>query len=112
MEKKMPVNMPDMSGGNIIYDIRLPDTIVNGQKTVSSAGTAEALGASTSLESGIKIKALADNTGTIYVGDSDVDSSSGFELAAGEEVFIEIDDLAKVYVDASSSGDGVSYIGA
>lgn len=108
----MPVNTADMSSGSVIYDIRLPDTILNGQKTVASAGTAEALAASTQVESGIRIKALSDNAGDVYVGDAAVDSSSGFPLSVGEEVFIEVDDLAKIYIDAANNGDGVAYIGA
>jgi hypothetical protein len=40
-----------------------------------------------------------------------VDDTSGFVLDAGEQVFIEIDDLAAVYLDVDSDGEGVSYIG-
>lgn len=88
-----------------------PTSVTHGQKTVAAAGTAEALGSSTALLSGVRIKALAANTGNIYVGGSSVSSSDGFVLAAGEEVFIEIDDLATVYIDADTNGEGVSYIG-
>lgn len=89
----------------------LPSTIVSGQKAVTTAGTAEALGTSTTLTSGVRIKANSDNTGVIYVGASDVDSTTGFVLAAGEELFVEIADLADVFIDAGTSADGVSYIG-
>lgn len=91
--------------------VALPDAPVHGQTTVTTAGTAVALGESTTLTSGVRIKANSDNTGVIYVGASDVDSTTGFVLAAGEELFVEIADLADVFIDAGTSADGVSYIG-
>jgi hypothetical protein len=94
-----------------IIEIFLPETVYSGQKTVSSAGTAEALASSQELVSGVTIKALAGNGGDCYVGGSSVDSSTGFVLDAGEQIFIEIDDLAAVYLDVDSDGEGVSYIG-
>jgi len=93
----------------ITGDITIADTLYNGHKTVSAAGTAEALASSTSIKS-VTVKALRTNTGTIYVGDSSVSSSNGFEIDPGESVDIEIDDLATVYIDADTNGDGVSYI--
>lgn len=87
----------------------IPSTIYNNHKTVTTAGTAEALAASTAVKS-VVIRALLSNTGVIYVGDSSVSSSNGIELQAGDAITIEIDDLAKVYLDASVSGEGVSYL--
>lgn len=86
-------------------------SIVYGQTTVTAHGTAEALGASVALVSGVRIKALAANTGNIYIGDVNVDSTNGFILAAGEEVFVECDDLASIYIDSDADSEGVSYIG-
>jgi len=94
-----------------VASITLPSAVYNGQKTVTTAGTAEALASSQELVSGVRIKALSGNAGNIYVGDSSVDSSNGFVLGAGEEIFVEIDDLAKVYIDADNNGEGVSYLG-
>ena len=95
-----------------VVDITAPSTIVNSQKSVTTAGTSVALGSSTTLYSGVRIKALAANVGDIYVGNSSVSSSTGFVLDAGEEVFVEVGDLATIHLDASSNGDGVSYIGS
>lgn len=91
--------------------VELPATIVHGQNTVAAAGTAEALGPATALVSGVRVKALAGNAGDIYVGDADVDANNGFVLDAGEEVFVEVANLATLYIDTSDAGDGVSYIG-
>ena len=84
-------------------------TLGNGQKTVASAGTAEALAASTTCVS-ITMKALLTNTGSVYVGDSSVDSSNGFILAAGDALALDISDLATIYLDADVNGEGVSFI--
>jgi hypothetical protein len=90
---------------------RQAQTIVNGKKTVTTATTAEALGATANIPSGeIRIKAEATNTGIIYVGNASVAAANGFELAAGEELVLKVADLASVYIDASVSTDGVSYI--
>ena len=92
--------------------VSLPTTIVHGQKTVAAAGTEEALGSSTTLTSGVRIKALSGNTGNVFVGANPVTSSTGFVLEPGEEAFIEVANLATVYLDVATNGDGVSYIGA
>ena len=86
-----------------------PTTVGNGQKTVTAAGTAEALAASTSIHS-VTIKALAGNTNNVYVGDSSVDSTNGFVLDSGESISLDIDNLADVYIDTDTNGEGVSFI--
>lgn len=93
-----------------VYEVQLPAAVYAGQKTVSSAGTAEPLAASQELRAGVAIKALGGNGGNVFVGGSGVDSSTGFVLDAGEEVFVEIDDLAKVYLDVDAGGEGVSWM--
>ena len=95
-----------------VASVTLPTTVYNGQNTVASAGTAEALATSQALVSGVHVKALNANVGIVYVGDSSVDSATGYELSAGESVFLETDNLADVYIDAATSADGVCYIGS
>lgn len=99
--------------GNVdVASVALPSALYAGQTVVVSAGTAVALAASQALVSGVRIKAKSTNSGAIYVGNDGVSSSNGFILAAGDEVFIEIADLASVYIDAATNGDGVSYVGS
>jgi len=93
----------------ITGDTTPSDTVYNGQKTVTAAGTAEALASTTSIKS-VTIQALRSNTGNIYVGDSSVDSTNGFVLSPGASVATEIDDLATIYIDADINGEGVCYI--
>jgi len=93
-----------------VLSVAIPATIYHGQKTVTTAGTEVALASSQAILSGVRIKALAANTGIIYVGANPVTSTTGFALAAGEEVFVEVANLATVFIDSSVNGEGVSYI--
>lgn len=90
--------------------IALPTVIYNGVSTVAAAATAEILAASQAIQSGVRIKALIANTGDVYVGDASVSAANGYVLDSGDEIFIEIANLATVYLDVSVNGEGVSYI--
>jgi hypothetical protein len=64
---------------------------------------------------GVLVKAANANTGIVYVGNRDVtagtvEATDGFELSAGQSVFIEIDDPSKVYVIASAHHQKVFWI--
>lgn len=87
------------------------------QKTVTTAGTREPLAAGEGLKVlSITIKALRGNGGKIYIGDNLVSSSVGFELDAADSIDLATDDptkpidLTQIWIDASVSGEGVSYI--
>jgi hypothetical protein len=95
-----------------VSSVAMPSALVHNKKTVATPGSAEALAGSASLESGVTIKALPDNTGLVYVGGSSVASTNGHQLAAGEEVFVEIADPSTVYLDVDTGGEGVTYIGS
>jgi len=87
--------------------------VVSGQKTVTTAGTAEALGTE-NIQGPLMVKALAGNTGFIYLGNDgagDVSSSSGLVLDAGEAVVFDwVGSLNALMVDASVNGEGVAWI--
>lgn len=93
-----------------VTSVAIPSAIFSGKKTVSSAGTAEAIASSQAILSGVTVKALAGNSGIVYIGPSSVDSTNGLELSAKESVFLEVANLATVYVDAASSSDGITYL--
>jgi len=111
------------SGGTLIGQSN-PQHVVNpsygdvsmGQQTVAASGTAEALNGGTSLsvpQGGVlRITNLPSNTDTVYVGDSTVSTSNGFALGstATTPVPLNVADVSSVYVDATSAGDGVSWI--
>lgn len=90
-----------------------PATMVHGQVTVTTPGTAEPLAEEeTPLYRCVFIRALSTNTGIVYVGGEDVDSDSGHELEVGDLIAVEVADLSTVYVDAAEAGEGVSFIGS
>ena len=82
-----------------------------GEKTVTAAGTAEAIAAANRVKS-IVIIAKAGNTGQVYLGGSDIASTTNDGLDAGETLSIEAVgwmDLANIYLDVDSNGEGVDF---
>lgn len=90
------------------------DTVNYGSDTVSAAGTAEALNSGTSLSvpqgAELVVAAKEGNSGKVYVGDSSVDSTSGFPLDPKDAVGLKIADVSSVYIDVETDGDGVNWI--
>lgn len=89
---------------------------VSDAKTVTSAGTAEALG-TTQLWSQLVIIAKAANTGNVFVGGSNVASSTNAGMAPGDALTLSpkpgtVLDLAKIYIDVATSGEGVDFYGS
>lgn len=105
------------SGGNLddiktaVESTATPTTLTGGAKTVTTAGTAEALGASLATKS-IYIRAKATNTSFICVGDSAVDEASNQQIVlyANDSVTLDIANRATVYIDADVNGEGVDYM--
>jgi len=88
-------------------------TILSGQKTIVTAGTALALGSQV-INVPLMIKALDTNTGIVAVGNDgagDVTVSNGMRLAAGDVIIMEfVGDLANIIVDVAVNGEGVSWL--
>lgn len=95
---------------NNYFNLIAPSSMKSGQKAVAAANTAEALVATSTPCLSVTVKAKHANTNMIYVGASDVTSSNGFVLDAGEAVTVDIDNVADVYIDADTNGEGVSFI--
>lgn len=93
-----------------VTSISIPATLVHGQKTIATAGTELALAGDNTLTIGVTVKALSTNTGLMYVGLNPVTSSTGFELAAGEQIFIPITNTNLIFVDCSVNGESVSFL--
>lgn len=87
-------------------------SIGDGRKTVTTAGTAEALAGSTPCKK-VVITAMIANTGNIAIGGSTVvaleANRRGALLMAGGSVAIEIDNLSKIYIDSEVNGEGVNF---
>ena len=85
----------------------------SGQKTITTAGTALALGSGMCM-SNLMIKALIGNTGYIYIGNDgagDVASGNGQVLSAGDYIVLEnVAMFDHIIVDSSVNGEGVSWL--
>lgn len=108
------INSAAVSGVN--FSVVAPNitttTAVNGRITVTTAGTA-VQGTSTTLTNGVFIKALAANTGKVYVGNDgngDVTSTTGYEMSAGEWVVIQVANLNVLWFDANVNGEGFCWL--
>jgi len=91
-------------------DVGPASTIYSGNKNVTTAGTAVPLAASQALTKGVRVRAKDANTGPIYIGGSGVTNGSD-RLTPSESTWIDINNLATVYIDAQVSGEGVTYSG-
>ena len=83
------------------------------EKTVATAGTAEVLVAASKRVKSVVIVAKSDNTGrVVYVGGSDVSSSTNGGLGASQSISLEAAgwmDLADIYIDADTNVEGVDF---
>lgn len=88
--------------------------IRSGQKTVTTAGTEVALAGSIVADGPVAIRALSSNTGKVYIGNDGsgaVSSSTGFELAAGDQMILSyVGSLDTILVDSAVNGEGVCWL--
>ena len=85
---------------------------ISGQTTVTAAGTEVVLG-SVLVNGPVMVKALAANTGLVFVGNDSgaVSSSTGMQLAAGETlIFNHVGNLGSLLVDSAVNGEGVAWL--
>lgn len=89
-------------------------TLSDGRKVVAAAGTEEALSTDNGRVISVAIQAETDNTGVIVVGASTVVADQatrrGIALAPGGMVTLNVDQLSKIYLDSTVSGDGVTFV--
>lgn len=92
--------------GKPVTDVQLTGSSVqDGEKNITTAGTAEQLTTDTPSRS-VLIKAKSSNTGVIRVGST---STPLYPIYADEGIAVQVDNLNKIYVDADVSGEGVIY---
>ena len=86
-------------------------------KTVATAGTAEGLIAAKTMVSSVVVRAEDDNTGNIFVGNSQVDNTEGplgpgdTWKKTGDQIngTVTLFNLAQVFIDAAVNGEGVEF---
>lgn len=91
----------------------MANDVMSGVITVTTAGTA-VQGTSVAGE-GFFIRALKANTGIIYVGNDgngDVASTNGYELSAGDQIYVDAPNLALLWFDASVNGEKACWLKA
>ena len=87
-----------------------------GTTTVATSGTEVQVSNVTNKVRWIQLKALAANSGIAYVGVSDVTTTNGYELSAGNTLELNFGEqggtvaFSTFYLDAASSGDKVSWV--
>ena len=85
---------------------------ISGQKTVTTAGSAEALGTGHCAVN-LMIKALHSNTGKVYIGNdsADVSLTTGKELDPGESLVLRsMSRFEQIFLDAAINRDGVAWL--
>jgi hypothetical protein len=91
-----------------------PGALLDGRKVVEVAGTRERLSTLTDETTSVVVYAETDNTGTIVVGDETVVASlstrRGVPLNAGDSVTVNVTQLPFIWLDATVSGDGATFI--
>ncbi len=88
--------------------------IVTGIKTVTTAGTAVQITTTSTPIPGVWVAADLGNSGPVVVGDSNVVAASGsmqgiILIPGNPSVFIPINNLNLLYVDAQNNGDELCY---
>lgn len=93
-----------------VTEIVKPTKFVNGSKSLTA--TAVAIASSTTIKIGVHIKAPLSNTDTVFIGSSTLVNSpnEGFPLEPGESIFIEIDNVSKIYARSSAIGQVIKYL--
>jgi hypothetical protein len=86
-----------------------------GTTTISTAGSEQQISNTNNRVRWLKAKALAANSGIVYIGVSDITATNGYELSAGNEIELNFADAggtilwSTVYVDAATNGDKVCW---
>ncbi len=83
-----------------------------GEKTVTTAGAAEPLVATSQRVKSLVVIAKNGNTNQVYLGGADVASTTNDGLDAAESVTIEAVgwlDLADIYLDVDTNGEGINF---
>lgn len=88
----------------------LPSTFKTG-RTTSVYPTVQQLDSGFTCGKGVSIKALSTNTDFVYIGNTGtfVGSSTGHALDPGDSIFMNIDNLSKIYISSASATQVVTF---
>jgi hypothetical protein len=94
-----------------------PNTYTGRKTSIGTTGV-QISSSSQKLRNGVTVLASGSNSATVYVGcNSGItantsDTADGFPLAAGGAIFIETDNVNKVYVISTSANQVVFWMGS
>lgn len=79
--------------------------IKTGQATLAGAAEQQLDPASTNVENikSISVRAASANTGKLYVGATGLATTTGYELAAGESIAIDINSTAPLFIRGTTA---------
>lgn len=80
-----------------------------GVVTVSSS-TPTAINPGFKPKVGIQIKGKTGNSGIVYIGGSDVNTTDGYPLSAGESIFLPFDQNDILFALAATNNDKIHYL--
>ena len=108
------VNLGDSSYAPATWNKNVPTSIMDGRKAVTTAGTAVQLSSTSVPVYGVLLVAETANTGTVVAGSTTVVASSstrqGVPLNKGDGIYLHVNNLNKVWLDSTVSGEGVTYV--
>lgn len=95
-----------------ITEIDKPIEIVNGIKDLTNSPIP--INSNFPIKNGVHLKAPISNTKSIYVGSKSIERSflTGFVLNPGESIFIEIDNMNKIYASCEFFDQKIAYLGS
>lgn len=116
MKKVMLSGLVMIMGATLAYaegDPSIFTRVESGRKTVTTAGTAEALSSTSRASKRIQVCAEDSNTGVVAVGGSGVIAAeatrTGVYLYSGDCAVVPLNDPSNVFVNSVVTGDGVVY---
>jgi hypothetical protein len=89
-----------------------PASLKTGRVT-STFSTTQQLDSGFTCQAGVNIKALSTNTDFVYVGNTSASAtliSSGYAMDPGDETFVDINNLSKIYIVAASGTQSVTFL--
>ena len=106
----LPIIRQDLTRGTVsakISEIIKPADLRSGSVTVT--GSAKTLHSNSQIKTGVTLKSSVNNTGNILVGNRSLgnNNSNGYPLEPGESIFLEINNLNRIFVKAESSGNTI-----
>lgn len=82
-----------------------------GQIANGAVNTAKAMSGATSTSGGVILKAKAGNATPIYIGhDNTVTDLTGFPLAAGESVLLEVLNIGQIWMYGATAADRLCWV--